>query len=166
VSDIFISYASVDRPRVKPLVDALQGRGWSVWWDRKIPPGKTWAQVLETALSDARCVIVLWSRDSIQSEWVMIEADEAKCRGVLIPVLIDHVTIPLPFRRIQAANLVGWDGALPHAEFEELAAAVAELVPQGSVAPVAVSSPGPAHSRVRKILRCHLTKLPSRKVSG
>jgi hypothetical protein len=36
VSDIFISYASEDRSRVRPLADALSGHGWSVWWDRQI----------------------------------------------------------------------------------------------------------------------------------
>ena len=38
--DIFISYASADRPRVKPLVDLLHGKGWSVWWDRTILPAR------------------------------------------------------------------------------------------------------------------------------
>jgi hypothetical protein len=120
VSDIFLSYASADRLRVKPLVDALANRGWSVWWDRSIPPGKTWDQVIETALSEARCVIVLWSRDSVESDWVRTEAEEGQRRGILIPALLDGVVIPLAFRRIQAADLVGWRGELPHAGFERL----------------------------------------------
>jgi hypothetical protein len=64
------------------------------------------------------------SRVSVQSHWVRTEADEGQRRSVLIPALLDEVTIPLAFRRIQAANLVGWTGALPHAGFEELARAV------------------------------------------
>jgi TIR domain-containing protein len=144
VSDIFISYASADRLRVKPLVDALQQRGWSVWWDRKIPTGKTWREVLDAALSSARCVIVLWSRDSIISEWVLEEIEDAKRRKLLFPVLIDHVTIPLGFRAIQAANLVGWNGVLPHAEFDELAGAVAEALsgtgPQSPAVPAQASA--------------------------
>jgi formylglycine-generating enzyme required for sulfatase activity len=128
VSDIFISYANADRARVQPLVAALRQRGWSVWWDRTIPPGKTWDQVIEAALNDARCVIVLWSRDSVHSDWVRTEADEAKQRGILVPALLDQVPIPLAFRRIQAANLVGWRGALPYAGFEELAGAVTGIL--------------------------------------
>lgn len=77
MADIFISYASVDRPRVQSLVESLPQQGWSVWWDRTILPGKTWDEVLEAALADARCVIVLWSRHSVESDWVHIEADEA-----------------------------------------------------------------------------------------
>jgi hypothetical protein len=29
-----------------------------VFWDRTILPGKTWRQVIDTALHEARCVIV------------------------------------------------------------------------------------------------------------
>ena len=34
MSDIFISYASRDRPKAQVLAQALMQRGWSVWWDR------------------------------------------------------------------------------------------------------------------------------------
>lgn len=128
MSDIFISYASADRPRVKPLVDALVKIGWSVWWDRTILPGKTWDQVIEAALADARCVIVLWSRDSIQSDWVRTEAGEAKRRGILVPALLEDVSIPLGFRSIQAADLVNWPGALSGGEFDKLASAVTAVL--------------------------------------
>lgn len=145
MSDIFVSYTSADRPRVKPLVDALQLQGWSVWWDRTILPGKTWDQVIEAALADARCVIVLWSRDSIQSDWVRTEADEAKRRGILVPVLLDDVNIPLAFKRIQAGNLAGWSGALPSAAFDELARAVSEVLSRSApLAPEATTRPASA----------------------
>ena len=63
MSDIFISYASEDFSRVRLLADALSGYGWSVWWDRQIPAGRTFDQVIAGALADARCVVVVWSRD-------------------------------------------------------------------------------------------------------
>ena len=40
MSDIFISYASEDRDRVKSLARALEQEGWSVWWDRAHPHGE------------------------------------------------------------------------------------------------------------------------------
>lgn len=134
VSDIFISYATADRARIKPLVDALEQRGRTVWWDRTILAGKVWEREIEAALTESRCVIVAWSEASVRSEWVWTEADEGKRRGVLVPVLLDPVPIPLAFRKIQAANLTGWCGELQHPEFEELSRAVTSLIESGGSA--------------------------------
>ncbi len=128
MSDIFISYDSADRPRVKHLVDELHRRGWSVWWDRTVRPGQTYDKVIDAALSRARCVIVLWSRESVESDWVKTEAAEAKSRGILVPALLDVVKIPLEFRRIHAANLVDCSGVFAGAEFEGLVEAVAAVL--------------------------------------
>jgi hypothetical protein len=130
MNEIFISYKSSDKARVKILVEALERQGWSVWWDREIPPGKTFDQVIEEALNAAKCVIVVWSKESVVSDWVKTEASEGARRGVLVPVLIDDVKIPLEFRRIQAAWLVDWQGALSHPGFEQLTEAVAGILGQ------------------------------------
>jgi TIR domain len=110
MSDIFISYASADRERAKLLSKALQRRGWSVWWDRSIPPGKEYDQVIEEALDSAQCVVVLWSQASVASSWVKTESAEAMRRKILMPALIEEVKIPLEFRRLQAADLSHWRG--------------------------------------------------------
>ena len=59
MADIFISYARADRPRAARLAQALEHDGWSVWWDREIPPGRSFDEVIEEALAQARCVIVV-----------------------------------------------------------------------------------------------------------
>ncbi len=128
MSDIFFSYESEDRPRAKIIAEALKRNGYSVWWDQIIPPGKTWAQVIEEELDAAKCVIVLWSNKSVKSDWVSNEAAEGARRGILVPILIDDVKIPLGFRNIQAANLIDWQGTLPNQEFDILIKSVAEIV--------------------------------------
>ncbi len=128
MSDIFLSYKSEDRPRAKIIAEALERHEYSVWWDRIIPPGKTFDQVIEEALCSAKCVIVLWSRGSVLSDWVKEEAAEGLQRRILIPGLIDDVEIPLGFRRIQAARLIGWQGQLPNPEFDLLAKSVAAII--------------------------------------
>lgn len=117
---IFLSYAREDRERARPLAAALESIGWSVWWDRKIPAGKTFAEVIEAALTGSRCVIVLWSHESVKSQWVREEADEGKKRGKLVPVFVDAVEPPMGFRAIHAADLVGWDGTTSAAGFQQL----------------------------------------------
>ena len=141
MSDIFISYATADRERVKPVVSALEQRGWSVWWDRTILPGENWEDVIQSALDEAWCVIVLWSRESTKSSWVRSEADEGMRRRVLIPALLDDVKMPLAFRGIQAANLVAWTGELSHAGFQQLTEAVAKVCPLAAAAAAQARAP-------------------------
>ena len=108
--ELFVSYATTDREHAQALAAALEAEGLSVWWDRVIPAGKSFGEVIDRALSSAKCIIVLWSARSIVSNWVLDEASEGLSRNILVPVLIEQVRIPLGFRRIQAADLSGWNG--------------------------------------------------------
>ena len=128
MSDIFISYAREDRRRAKQLAEALEAQGWSVFWDQVIPPGKTWHEVIGTALQEARCVIVAWSRASITSGEVYKEAEEGHKRKILVPVFFEEVRPPMGFRGIQATSLVSWDGRPTAEEFQQLVSAVADII--------------------------------------
>ena len=108
MAEIFISYATEDRERARALALSLEHRGWSTWWDRKIPLGKQFDVVIEEAIAAARCVIVLWSRASVGSEWVRSEATEAERRGILVPVFLENVPAPLAFRLLSGADLSDW----------------------------------------------------------
>src|SRR6266481_4891245 len=131
MSDIFVSYASEDREQAKRIAATLEQRGWSVWWDRSIPIGTTFDEVIERALDETRCVVVLWSRASVTSRWVKTEAAEGARRGILIPILIDDIVPPLEFRRIQAADLKDWSGAGDHSGFAQFLGAMGELLAGG-----------------------------------
>ena len=133
MSDIFISYASEDRDQAHKLASALESLGWSVWWDRDIITGQAYDQVIERELNGAKSVVVLWSSHSVASEWVKNEAAAAAERGVLLPVLIERVTLPLEFRRKQTADFIGWDGDPAHSGFQALCRGVSATI--GGVAP-------------------------------
>lgn len=128
MSDIFISYARADRSRAEALAKALEGQGWSVWWDWAIPTGKKFRRVIEEEIHKARCVVVLWSATSIESDWVIEEASEGSERGILLPVLIERVRQPMGFRSTHAADLVGWEGDLAAPPFERLRGDIATLI--------------------------------------
>ncbi len=128
MSDIFISYASEDKEKAGFLTEVLEGRGWSVWWDRKILPGKSFSQVIKEALDNAKCVVVLWSSKSAESDWVQNEAAEGFQRKILVPVLIEDVQIPFEFRRIQAADLIDWKTDRSHLGVVALVKAISEII--------------------------------------
>ena len=129
MADIFISYANEDRERAGQLAALLESAGWSVWWDRRIPAGRTWRTVLEEALGDSRCMVVLWSNHSVTSPWVAEEAEEARrLNKTLVPVMINAVEPPIGFRAIQAADLVRWDGSPEDAGARQLIADLKSLV--------------------------------------
>jgi len=125
--DIFISYARSDREKAKAIADALEQRGYKVWWDPKIPPGKKFDEVIEEVLSQAKCVVVLWSQESIRSDWVKEEANVGKRRGILLPAKIEPVNPPLGFGLIQAADLTDWAPHQPHEGFSALVEAITNV---------------------------------------
>jgi hypothetical protein len=134
VSAIFLSYASQDRDAARELAAQLEANGHSVWWDRTIPPGRVFDEVIQEALESARCVIVLWSSHSVRSNWVKVEAEEASARGILVPVFVEHVMPPIQFKRIQAANLTGWGGDTRHPEFRNLLSSIEGLLGRSAAA--------------------------------
>ncbi len=131
--DIFLSYARQDAARASDLAHALEHCGWSVFWDRRIATGEDWRDNIGNALGRARCVVVLWSHQSIKSNWVIQEAEDGLQRGVLVPVLFDSVPQPLGFRQLQAADLTDWKGSEGSAQFDELVAEIRRRLVESAV---------------------------------
>jgi hypothetical protein len=128
MSDIFISYAREDRARVASVARALEGRGWLVWWDPKISAGQAFDRVIEEALANARCVVVVWSHRSVDSTWVRAEANDGLRRQRLVPVAIDDVQPPLLFRQIQTVDLSQWTGDPSDESFRRFVGDLAEIL--------------------------------------
>jgi len=126
--DVFISYAREDRPKVESLAKALGSHGWTVWWDSRISGGRSWRKEIQEALKEAKCVVVLWSTASVESSWVLNEAEEGRKREILIPVLLEDVEIPFGFGEIQALNLADWREAEPHQRFDKLVGDIAHIL--------------------------------------
>jgi len=111
-SDVFISYAREDAGAARRLADALVAlRGWSAWWDTSLRTGEQFPKRIQEAVAGARCVIVLWSRHSIDSNWVVAETSEGWNRGILVPVRLDDCEPPMPFRQTQSRDLSSWKGS-------------------------------------------------------
>ena len=109
MADIFVSYSRLDRPRVAPLVAALEAHGWSVWWDPDITPGEEFDSLISRELEAARTLIVVWTPQSVDSRWVRGEARDAADRGVLVPIRFDNAKLPIDFRAVHATDMDGWN---------------------------------------------------------
>ena len=107
---VLVSYKREDEPRVARLIRALQQHGLIIWWDQGLPGGEEWRANIEKALTEAGCVIVVWTQGSVgaEGEFVRDEAARAKARGILVPVALDKVMAPLGFGEIQAIDLSHW----------------------------------------------------------
>ena len=134
MADIFVSYSHQDTDFVHKLVPALEAEGLSVWWDHTIPPGKTWDGVIARGINDAKASIVVWSVNSVVSDWVKEEAELAKGAGKYLPVQIGTDLPPMGFRRIQAADLRNWNGNAQDPQWRMLMVEAANLV-RGNLAP-------------------------------
>jgi hypothetical protein len=116
MADIFLSYSSADKSIVASIAAILSARGWSVWWDHQIPIGQRFDNVIEAELQSAKCVVVIWTKRAVASEWVKNEANFAASKGILVPLMLEEVQLPINFSRIEAALLMNWKGEADHPE--------------------------------------------------
>ena len=141
--DVFLSYASADRAKAATLASLLQNAGWSVWWDRDVQGGEEWERRIEAELEAAKCVVILWTRKSISSDWVIREARAARVRGVLLPVLLEPVKPPEELAEVHATALTAWIGEERSFELrpflDRLAAILGSSPPQIDEAPLATT---------------------------
>jgi hypothetical protein len=111
--DVFISYAREDQAIAARLAENLKSKGISVFWDANIRNGLDWRDKLEQKLGGVACVLVLWSKHSVGSEWVLEEADFGKSRQILVSARLDDCKLPIGHRRIHTDDLSNWREAPP-----------------------------------------------------
>ena len=128
MADVFVSYARADRDRVEPLVRALEGQGYSLWWDTQIAPGQQFDEMITKELQHAGCVLVVWTKASVASRWVRGEARDAADRGVLVPVRFDEVQLPIDVRAIHTTDLDHWNESPASTAFQNVASSIASLL--------------------------------------
>jgi TolB-like protein/Tfp pilus assembly protein PilF len=121
---LFLSYARADRVIAEKLGKALSANGFEVWWDALIEGGAVFTNSIETALDAADAVIVVWSKTSVQSDWVRDEAGRGRDRKRLVPVTIDGSDPPLGFRQYHTINLSKWRGKATSRDFVQLAQSI------------------------------------------
>ncbi len=143
--DIFLSYSREDQATARRYAQAFEREGFGVWWDVALNPGETFDKVTEQALRDAKAVVVLWSKHSVDSRWVRSEATQADRYGTLVPVTIEACDRPILFELSHTADLSGWNGDRADSRWQTLLEGVRRLVGKGgttaAIAPTAHGAP-------------------------
>jgi len=108
VADIFISYSKNDVKLAQLLAARLEADGYSVWWDTSLLSGDNFRKTIMTELGRARAAIVIWTENSVSSDWVMSEAGRAHAERKLIPTksrALSYKDIPPPFDNMHTEGI-------------------------------------------------------------
>ncbi len=143
MSDIFICYSRSDRTLADQLVQRLRSAGWSVFIDAQTRVGERWHKTIQREMQAAQVFVALWSERSIDSDYVLEEAEYGKRKGILFPAFIERVDFPYGFSRIQTADLVGWAGEADHPGVARLLDALRQQLGGREASPVPLSATPP-----------------------
>ena len=139
MTDIFISYARGTADQAHRVAEALRALGYGVWCDDELPAHRAYGEVIEERLKAAKAVVVIWSAEAVKSEWVQSEADRARTDRKLVQLNLDGAALPMPFDRIQCADLSGWTGDTDAPGWRKVVASIDELI--GTVPTLTVEAP-------------------------
>lgn len=128
---VFISFRNLERDKAfaKAIRTALIDAKFPVWWREDIQCAGEWHGDLDSALSTAGCIVVLWSEESQKSPWVRHEASWAIARDVYAPVRIEPIDMHPPFARLQPTDIPDSDNITKSPGFALLLQRVTKLLP-------------------------------------
>ncbi|WP_051219511.1 DnaJ C-terminal domain-containing protein [Oceanobacter kriegii] len=129
MAEIFISYKREEQHIAQKFAELLEVHGWSVWWDPKIHAGERFDEVILEALNGCQCVIVIWSKRSINSTYIRDEASYARDQNKLVPVAVEDVQLPFRFNNIHTENFYDWEKGEKADCYARLIKSISKLVP-------------------------------------
>lgn len=140
---VFLSYSRADQAQARVLAQALEEAGLQVWWDTLIEGGAAFAKTIEAALVASDAVIVLWSANSVASDWVLDEAAHGRDLHKLVPLSIDGTLPPLGFRQYQSIDLVATGNGIDEASLQAVLRAVLPLAGREALPRATTRAPAP-----------------------
>ena len=133
MSFVFISHASPDKAKIRPIVEALVAQGQKVWLDkpeamgfsrewieanihqRHLPAGRSWRSEINKAAVEAQLILVCWSQYAREDRNVWLhEANLADAHDKMVACRIDDValkSLPEHFSSLHVVDAQPGDGA-------------------------------------------------------
>ncbi len=160
MADIFISYLRQDWQPAARLAATLERAGFSVSWDFPSWVGEDLVDAIDRERASARVVIVLWSRESIASARIKVEALAALRTGQLVQARLSRVEAPSPFRGVPLVDLVSWAGNPEAPEIDVLRGLIARSLHEPNRPTLLSLGVGawrfPVQARMRQVALCAL----------
>lgn len=128
--ECFVSYSREDRNLAVQLIDALEIEGISTWWDEKISlSARDYSKDIEKAIVMSQCFLVLWTKNSVNSEWVKDERsylDQIKeGNQKVVSIAVNEPVLPIHYTRNQCLKIeVGDNHLLKKHDLEEIVKSV------------------------------------------
>ena len=100
MADVFISYSKSYVQITRDLAADLEAKGLTVWWDTDLLAGESFRQRIIQELQACKAAIVIWTPQSVISDYVISEAERARKAGKLIQVRTGDIQpdeLPPPF---------------------------------------------------------------------
>jgi hypothetical protein len=127
-TDVLIASISDDAAKALQVAQAISLAGWTV---RRIhSAGSSKLHDFDAALAAAKCVLLVWSEDTINSEPMRTLASRSRHRVPLIFVRIARY--PVLFRDAPTVELWGWSGAADDPTLQPLIDNIAAVVPKAT----------------------------------
>ncbi|MGO9173876.1 MAG: toll/interleukin-1 receptor domain-containing protein [Rhodomicrobium sp.] len=138
----FIAHASVDKPRLQPLIQVLQEQKFKIWIDNPIQSqefllngakseqnrirfGNDWKEELRRAIGKSDVVLAIWSKDAVRGrrQQFHYEVYQGMMQKKLVQCRIDNVEyyeIGMPYTFDHIADLSKLERGVYHPELDHL----------------------------------------------
>jgi hypothetical protein len=130
MATVFLSYSSRDRALAESIAAALLAHGHEIRFDAGLEVGDEWRRDLLETLHGSDALLVLLTKDSLESQFVAAEIGAARALGLekgmfILPVIVGDLSIPAFVQDIFSARLsLGETGAVSQAEIDRVAKAI------------------------------------------
>jgi hypothetical protein len=115
MADVFISYSQQAPEFTTALAEQLRSRNLDVWWDTDLTSGRRFNDVIREKLEEADAVVVIWTPESVKSQYVLMEAGIAYAWDKLITVRAPNLSmtdLPGPFAGLQTGLVTDVEGVM------------------------------------------------------
>lgn len=140
-NSIFISYSRSDKTTALEIINSLQARGITVWFDGMINPGQNWRDAIVSNLEEARIMLILLSSRAVRSEELKKELAVAKASKVpLLAVRLEEIELGGAFA-YELAGLNWFDLFIePKQRITELTDFIQQLIQQPNSANISTQA--------------------------